>query len=101
MDHSRYLHVIECYGVCRKSFGFYLLILFMFVSLGCSIDASLISLNAIEDTTTNLNREEPDFIAGEVITSTNGYKATGVFSETSDRKTSSNGYQMEGVFYGQ
>lgn len=101
MNHIRYLRVIESYGFYRKKFGFYLLILSMFVSLGCSLEASLISLNAIEDTTNNLNREEPDFIAGEVITSSNGYKATGVFAETSDRKTSSNGYQMEGVFYGQ
>lgn len=67
---------------------------------GCSLDASIDELSrsvapALED----LNRKNPDFIHGELVTTNNGYRFTVVFGEISEKKSLSSGWQVEGAFY--
>ncbi len=63
------------------------------------MDASIASLSQITDIE-NINRKEPDFIHGEVVTS-GQYQMTGVFGEISEKtqSISNHQWQFEGVFY--
>lgn len=65
----------------------------------CSLDASLTSLPQLADIE-NLNRKDPDFIHGEVVTS-GRYQITGVFGEVSEKAKAINSseWEFEGVFY--
>lgn len=65
----------------------------------CSLDANIDSLSKSVDVD-NLNRKEPDFITGEVVTSGN-FILTGVFGEISEKTTAINNpnWEFEGVFY--
>lgn len=67
---------------------------------GCSVNGNIEDI--IDNPTSpiaNLNRQSPDFISGEVVTSASGYRGVGVLGENSEKKTSTNSYQMEGAFY--
>lgn len=67
----------------------------------CSMDANIQSLSQIKDKIIeNLNRKDPDFIHGEVVTSGH-YEITGVFGEISEKTTAINNsqWEIEGVFY--
>ena len=66
---------------------------------GCSLDANIQSLSQLIDVE-NLNRKDPDFIYGEVVTSGH-YQMTGVFGEISEKTQSINNsqWEFEGVFY--
>ena len=67
---------------------------------GCYLDASLSDLSQIPDSVIeNLNRKEPDFIAGEVVTTNNGVVVTGSFGEIVQKTKLVNGVEVEGVFY--
>lgn len=44
-------------------------------------------------------RTSPDFVLGEVVTTSSGYQGIGVFGEVSEKKNTPNFYQFEGVFY--
>ncbi|WP_415064267.1 hypothetical protein [Bdellovibrio sp.] len=46
-----------------------------------------------------MQRANPDFIAGEVVTTGNGVVIQGTFGEVSEKKTLSNGVEFEGAFY--
>lgn len=66
----------------------------------CSLDANIQSLSHTIDFE-QLNRKEPDFIHGEVVTTSAGHQITGVFGEISETKKSFNNsqWEFEGVFY--
>ena len=73
----------------------------LLVSLSaCSMDASIQSLSEAIDSIANLNRKDPDFIHGEVVTSGH-YQVTGVFGEISEKTKAVNNsqWEIEGVFY--
>ncbi len=65
----------------------------------CSMDASILDMNQVLAPIEDLNRKEPDFIHGELVTTNNGYQVKAVFGEISEKTTTSNGWQIEGVFY--
>lgn len=73
----------------------------VFVLAACSLDASIIEQvnRSIEPVIEDLNRRNPDFIHGELVTTNNGYQFTAVFGETSEKKSLSNGWRIEGAFY--
>lgn len=66
----------------------------------CSLDASIASLSQSIDIE-QLNRKEPDFIHGEVVTTSAGHQITGVFGEISETTKAFNNsqWEFEGVFY--
>lgn len=72
---------------------------------GCSLDANLITARSVignnPDSNPNLKmqRTNPDFVAGEVVTTGNGVVIQGSFGEISEKKTLSNGVVFEGAFY--
>lgn len=84
--------------------GTYLVILFVLLS-GCSLDASLINARSVigdnpeSNPNLKMQRANPDFIAGEVVTTGNGVVIQGTFGEVSEKKTLSNGVEFEGAFY--
>lgn len=45
------------------------------------------------------SRPYPDFVMGEVVTTSSGHKIRGVFGEVSEKTMTSNGWQIHGVFY--
>lgn len=65
----------------------------------CSLNADIQSLSQKIDIE-NLNRKDPDFIHGEVVTS-GRYQMTGVFGEISEKTKALNNsqWEFEGVFY--
>lgn len=67
---------------------------------GCSVKGSIeeISDGPLAPIET-LSRENPDFISGEVVTSSSGYQGIGVFGEVSEKTSSANSYYIEGAFY--
>jgi len=64
------------------------------------LDASIQSLSESIDSIGHLNRKDPDFIHGEVVTSGH-YQVTGVFGEISEKTKAVNNsqWEIEGVFY--
>ncbi len=79
-------------------------IILLSVLSGCSLDASLVQLPALDKVVEtpeveNLIRKEPDFISGELVTTSNNYQIKGAFGEISEKKELANGYTIEGVFY--
>ena len=83
--------------ISLKKIFFYMGLLIAFS--GCSLDANIQSLSQSIDVE-NLNRKDPDFIHGEVVTSGH-YQMTGVFGEISEKTQSINNsqWEFEGVFY--
>lgn len=71
----------------------------IFVLGACSLDANIQSLTEALDPE-NLNRKDPDFIHGEVVTS-GQFEITGVFGEISEKTKAKNNadWEFEGVFY--
>lgn len=65
----------------------------------CSLDATLLSQEELGAILENLNRKEPDFVPGEVVTTAEGYRMTAVFGEIVEEKDASNGWKVKGVFY--
>lgn len=80
--------------------GILFLISAVTVLSGCSIKGSIeeISDGPLAPIET-LSRENPDFISGEVVTSSSGYQGVGVFGEVSEKTSSANSYYIEGAFY--
>lgn len=80
--------------------AFLLLITAPVFLVACSLDASLSDLSQIPGSIIeNLSRKEPDFIAGEVVTTNSGVVVTGTFGEIVQKTKSVNGVEVEGVFY--
>ncbi|WP_415063688.1 hypothetical protein [Bdellovibrio sp.] len=77
---------------------FTLLVVSSFLS-ACSLDATLLKQEELISTIENLNRKEPDFIPGEVVTTAQGYRVKAVFGEITEKNTTTNGWKIEGVFY--
>jgi len=78
-----------------------LFFLWAFLSLSaCSLDANIESLSQVIDIEP-LNRRDPDFIHGEVVTTSGGHQITGVFGEISEKTKAFNNsqWEFEGVFY--
>lgn len=75
----------------------------VFFLSACSLEASITEIssiiNDISDPNQKTQRSDPDFVAGEVVTTSNGTIVTGSFGEVSERQTLSNGVVVEGVFY--
>ncbi|MNJ98465.1 hypothetical protein D3C87_162310 [compost metagenome] len=66
----------------------------------CSLDASLTELSLIDaNPGEKLQRDEVDFVSGEIVTTTNGVVVKGTFGEVSDKQVLSNGATIEGAFY--
>lgn len=70
----------------------------------CSLEAGITSLGSELGGSPALpqERKEPDFIAGEVVTTTEGtpgYQVKAVFGEVTERQTTSTGWRIDGVFY--
>ena len=90
-------------GGTNYALNFFKKIFFLFGLLlvlgACSLVASVTSLAQLADIE-NLNRKDPDFIHGEVVTS-GRYQITGVFGEVSEKTKAinSNEWEFEGVFY--
>lgn len=80
-------------------------ILIMLSSLSGCMEASVVNTPSTEGDKTaplpveNLTRKEPDFISGELVTTSNGYQIKGAFGEISEKQVLSNGYTVEGAFY--
>lgn len=89
------------FGTKERFYKIFLLLLVSIILPACSLEANISSLtDAIEA----LNREEPDFIYGEVVTTsggTPGYEVKAVFGEVSEKTESLNGnnWKIEGAFY--
>lgn len=74
----------------------------------CSLNASITgALEQISETPSAITppelipsevRASPDFLSGEVVTTSNGYKFKAVFGEIGNKQTLSNGYKVDGVF---
>ena len=80
--------------------AFLLLITAPVFLVACALDASLSDLSQIPGSIIeNLSRKEPDFIAGEVVTTNNGVVVTGTFGEIVQKTKLANGVEVEGVFY--
>jgi hypothetical protein len=77
----------------------------LFALTACGgVDSSISSLTegSIIDLPNIRLRADPDFIPGEIVTTssgTPGYQVKAVFGEISEKQTTSNGWQIEGVFY--
>ncbi|HEY1079923.1 MAG TPA: hypothetical protein VGE46_07490 [Bdellovibrio sp.] len=76
----------------------------------CSLDAQILNQNVLlpglgedgipkELPKTASQRAEPDFVAGETVTTGDGVIFQGVFGEISERQVLENGAIIEGVFY--
>ena len=66
---------------------------------GCSLDAiiqSLLSENLFFKVET---KKTPDFLPGEIVTTSRGYQVQVIFGDISQKKSTANGYELEGVFY--
>lgn len=79
-------------------------LLFVFSLTACSLEANIESLtelpkSLIENPIEKVQRTETDFVAGEVVTTTNGAVIMGTFGEISERQELSNGVVIEGAFY--
>lgn len=83
-----------------KSFKqvFFILLSSILVS-ACSMEASLDSLEEIAAPILEKMKTDADFVAGEVVTTGNGFVIKGTFGEVSEKQVLSNGVQIEGVFY--
>ncbi|MGZ6426764.1 MAG: hypothetical protein ACXWQ4_15355 [Bdellovibrio sp.] len=74
-------------------------------NLGCSLEASISDLISKNDPVIDLNRQDPDFIPGEYITTsegTPGFEVKAVFGEISEKQETTldgTGWQIEGTFY--
>lgn len=77
--------------------------LFLLISTisGCSIDINISRIGSAINGSFNPNeqRNEPDFVVGEVVTTNNGVVITGSFGEISEKKNLPNGVAIEGAFY--
>lgn len=96
----------ETYQQSASSFNLKLKRLFIVLSTafwtGCSLDVSLESPQSLSDISLKtMNRKEPDFIHGEVVTTSKGHQITGVFGEISEKTKAINNdqWEFEGVFY--
>lgn len=72
--------------------------------MGCSMDASITDLISKDAPAVDLNRKEPDFIPGEIVTTsegTPGFQIKAVFGEIGEKQeaTTFGGWQVEGTFY--
>lgn len=65
----------------------------------CSLEANIEFPSDL--TLKPMHRKEPDFIHGEVVTTTKGHQITGVFGEISEKTKAINtdSWEFEGVFY--
>lgn len=73
-------------------------------NLGCSLDASITDIVSNENPVIDLNRKDPDFIPGEVVTTsegTPGFQVRAVLGEIGEKQeaTTLGGWQVEGTFY--
>lgn len=73
---------------------------------GCSFDASItheeLQSPSIDLEPLPLARGAPDFVSGEVVTTTlgdPGFEVKGVFGEVSEKQRTANGWTVDGVFY--
>lgn len=80
------------------------------LATACSLDAQILTEKSLlpgsggdggvgESPVPASQRSEPDFIAGETVTTGDGVIFKGVFGEISERQTLDNGVVIEGVFY--
>lgn len=84
----------------NKKYVFYIYLLTILNA--CSLDADIQSISRDREIDfEKMNRKEPDFIHGEVVTTSAGHKITGVFGEVSETKKSFNNsqWEIEAVFY--
>ena len=65
----------------------------------CSFDASITDDIASTPESYPFNRQDPDFLPGEDVVTTSGYRLRGALGEISEKKKLANGYQFEGAFY--
>lgn len=65
----------------------------------CSLDASLSDLTQLNPILKVQDRDEADFVYGEVVTTGNGVVIQGSFGEISERQELSSGITIEGAFY--
>lgn len=65
---------------------------------GCSFDASVTDYAPSTDVpNVSLSRAAPDFLSGEVVTTTNGTTIRAVFGEVTEKRVLSSGHTVEGV----
>lgn len=101
----------------RIVFRSYILKLFwglsvLLLATACSLDAQILSDKSllpgsgggggggsVDSPIEAAKRSDPDFIAGETVTTGDGVIFKGVFGEISERQTLDNGVVFEGVFY--
>lgn len=83
---------------------FFLYTLIAWCLTACSLNASISSIDQAEVEFESQARKVPDFIHGEVVTTSGGrpgYVVKAIFGEISEKTESlnGNGWQFEGVFY--
>lgn len=70
---------------------------------GCSLDASITNTGSVAGILPSIQeRKEPDFISGEIVTTSNGtpgYQVKAVFGEVIEKQTTTTGWKIDGVFY--
>ncbi|WP_374028916.1 hypothetical protein [Bdellovibrio bacteriovorus] len=66
----------------------------------CSFEASISGLESeINPSLDSLQRKQPDFVSGEVVTTSSGVVITGTFGEISETKKVSPEITIQGAFY--
>lgn len=76
---------------------------FLLMLSGCSLDASITNTGSVVGALPSIQeRKEPDFIPGEIVTTSNGtpgYQVKAVFGEITEKQTTLTGWKIDGVFY--
>lgn len=76
----------------------WLIALMALLLTGCSMSGNIMDETLVKPEV-SFNREAPDTIYGEAVTTSNNYEIRAAVGEISEKKTTSNNYQIEGVFY--
>lgn len=84
---------------CRIAFAATPLLILGLLTSACSLDASITNTAIAPSLVISSSRTEPDFLHGEMVTTSSGYRLKTVFNEIGDKQALPNGYKVEGVFY--
>lgn len=93
------MHSVAHFETKKSGLSFLALALAVISLSACSMEASLTKLGSIEDPTLSSQRTKPDFVTGEIVTTSNGVVVKGTFGEISEKKVLSSGVEVDGAFY--
>lgn len=84
-------------GTISKRISFFAILTML--GSACSLDANITSMSENLPVVEDLERADPDFVHGEIVTTSSGFQVKAVLGEISEETTATNGWRVEGVFY--